>query len=123
MLEAALKARYASPDTMQVQIRPLALLHTWKQIEIRIVPEQTELPVVPTTGFAVFDDGLVRIETPGGELRLEESNTPSRLQGVLRVLALLLAGRNRRRTGSIGLVLLVTLGRAAHGSVDGHAVA
>ena len=74
VLEAALRYPLASPTTMRLQLSSLLDLSDWPSLEFGIIPLGTLLPVMPMTGFGVWDDTLVTIETMTGlgELRNQD---------------------------------------------------
>jgi transcriptional regulator with XRE-family HTH domain len=73
-LEAALSTRLVSPATMAGQLdRLLAVtLCGMPSLDFRIIPATRPVPVFPLTGFVLFDDHLVSIETITGEQRISD---------------------------------------------------
>ncbi len=74
ILEAALSTRLVSPATMAGQLdRLLAVtLGGMPSLDFRIIPASQPVPVFPLSGFVIFDDHLVSIETITGEHRISD---------------------------------------------------
>lgn len=74
VLEAALTTRLTSVPTMAAQLdRLLAVtLGGLPSLDFRVIPFSAPVPVFPMTGFVIFDDHLVSVETLTGEQRLSD---------------------------------------------------
>lgn len=74
ILEAALHTRLVSPPAMAGQLDRLdtVALGNVPSLDFRIVPANRPVPVFPLSGFALFDDHLVSIETLTGEQRISD---------------------------------------------------
>lgn len=71
MLEGGLRSRVCSPETLAGQLDRLIALSGLTTVELGVVPFTASVPVLPLTGFQLFDD-LAVIETVTGEQRLDE---------------------------------------------------
>ena len=78
MLEAALHTRLVSPATMAGQLDRMLALDALPSMELGIIPYATLVPVFPLTGFIVYDDHLVIVETLTGEQQLSDHGEVSR---------------------------------------------
>jgi transcriptional regulator with XRE-family HTH domain len=110
VLEAALTTRLVSPATMAGQLdRLLAVtLGGMPSLDFRIVPADRPLPVFPLSGFVIFDDHVVSIETLTGEQRISE---PDQVTRYLRAFELLhSAGVGGREAGALIQAALARLG-------------
>lgn len=74
ILEAALNTRLVSPAAMAGQLDRLVTvtLGNAPSVDLRIVPADRPVPVFPLSGFVLFDDHLVSIETLTGEQRISD---------------------------------------------------
>lgn len=74
ILEAALHTRLVSSAAMAGQLDRLATvaLGNVPSLDFRIVPASQPVPVFPLSGFVLFDDHLVSIETLTGEERISD---------------------------------------------------
>lgn len=72
VLEAALRSRLCSADALAGQLDRLLAVAGLPALELGIIPFDAQIPVFPLTGFAIFDDDLVLIETLTGEQQLNE---------------------------------------------------
>lgn len=74
ILEAALHTRLVSSAAMAGQLDRLATvaLGNVPSLDFRIVPANEPVPVFPLSGFVLFDDHLVSIETLTGEERISD---------------------------------------------------
>lgn len=72
VLEAALRSRVCSPTTLAGQLDRLLAVAGLPALEFGVVPFDEDVPVYPLTGFAVFNDDLVVIETVTGEQQLSD---------------------------------------------------
>ncbi|QOV38638.1 helix-turn-helix transcriptional regulator [Streptomyces ferrugineus] len=70
--EAALHMVLCPREVMAGQLDRLAGVFGMPTVQLGIVPLGTNLTVVPTHGFWLFDDRLVMVETIGAELRLTD---------------------------------------------------
>lgn len=72
IMEAALQSRLSSSATMAGQLDRLAAAATSMQesFTFGVIPVEQYLPVYPLSGFSVFDEHLVAIETMAGEHQL-----------------------------------------------------
>lgn len=70
--EAALRQAPGSAETMRGQMDRLVAVAGLVSVELRVVPFDVPMPVMPLGGFAVEDDTTVYVETLTGEQRLHE---------------------------------------------------
>lgn len=84
LCEAALRARYGPIAVMLHQIEWLRSMLSIPNVEIGILPFDTEMPRVALNGFGLFDERLVQIETFGGEFSIEG---PQSVAGYVEVFA------------------------------------
>ena len=61
--EAALRSRFCSRQATLAQIDRIESLSTLSTVELGVVPFESVLPAVPHTGFTIYDDRLVALET------------------------------------------------------------
>lgn len=66
ILEAALRHPMAPPAAMRAQLDRLLAVGGAPSLELGIIPAGRVLPVAPLTGFVIFDDALVTIESAAG---------------------------------------------------------
>ncbi|GAA4522827.1 helix-turn-helix transcriptional regulator [Actinoallomurus oryzae] len=109
VLEAALRTRLCSPGTMAGQLDRLIGLTGLPALEFGIIPFERAVPVFPTSGFVIFDDHLVVVETLTGEQQLSD---PDELTHYERWFDLL------RETASIGRDAVPIIKRALVGLAD-----
>jgi transcriptional regulator with XRE-family HTH domain len=76
--EAALRIRYGPADTMLGQLDRLLSLTGLPSLELGIIPFKTAVPVLGLSGFIVYDDQLVIVETLTGEQQLSDQAEVSR---------------------------------------------
>lgn len=110
ILEAALNTRLVSPATMAGQLdRMLAVtLGSLPSLDFRIIPAGLPVPVFPLSGFVIFDDHLVSIETITGEQRISD---PDEVNVYAEAFELLhSAGVGGREAGSLIRAALVRHG-------------
>lgn len=74
MLEAALRARVCSTDTLAGQLDRLIAVAGLASVELGIIPFEADLPVWPIASFMIYDRDLVVAETITGEQRLSDPN-------------------------------------------------
>jgi transcriptional regulator with XRE-family HTH domain len=116
ILEAALTTRLTTVPTMAAQLdRLLAVsLGGLPSLDFRIIPFGTRVPVFPMSGFVIFDDHLVSIETLTGEQRLSD---PDEVKAYREAFGLLHeAGIGGREAGALINSALVRLGQRQGGS-------
>jgi transcriptional regulator with XRE-family HTH domain len=72
--EAALRTRVGkiTTETMRGQLAHLAATATLPGHELGVVPFAVASPIAPASGFVLYDDDLVVIETLGGRLQITE---------------------------------------------------
>jgi transcriptional regulator with XRE-family HTH domain len=73
LTEAALRYQPCPAATLRGQLDRLLAVTGLDTVKLAVVPFSTELPVVPTHGFWVFDDDLVLVETLSAELSLRDA--------------------------------------------------
>jgi len=78
LLESVLHTRLCSPDTMYGQLDRLLSLDGLPSLELGIIPFGVQVPVFPLSGFIVYDDHLVIVETLTGEQQLSDHAEVSR---------------------------------------------
>jgi transcriptional regulator with XRE-family HTH domain len=76
--EAALRIRYGPADTMLGQLDRLLSLTGLPSLELGVIPFSTVVPVLGLSGFIVYDDHLVIVETLTGEQQLSDPAEVSR---------------------------------------------
>jgi transcriptional regulator with XRE-family HTH domain len=81
MLEAALYTRLCSPAAMAGQLDRLLAADGLPALELTIVPFTAQVPVYPLSGFVVYDDQLVLVETLTGEQQLNDPEEIARYIG------------------------------------------
>lgn len=74
MLEAALRSRLCSAQTLVGQLDRLIAVSGLANLELGIVPFETEIPVWPIASFTIYDVDAVVGETITGKQRLDEPN-------------------------------------------------
>jgi transcriptional regulator with XRE-family HTH domain len=111
ILEAALVTRPVSVPTMAAQLDRLLAVTTGglPSLDFRIIPFGTLVPVFAMSGFVIFDDHLVSIETLTGEQRLSD---PDEVKAYREAFELLLAaGVRGRQAGALIHSALARLGQ------------
>jgi transcriptional regulator with XRE-family HTH domain len=78
LLEAVLHTRLCAPATMYGQLDRLLSLDGLPSLELGIIPFSVLVPVFPLSGFIVYDDHLVIVETLTGEQQLSDHAEVSR---------------------------------------------
>lgn len=86
VLEAALRTRFCASATMAGQLDRLLALDGLPSLEFNVIPFGTLVPVYPVSGFVVYDDHLVIVESLGGEQHLSDPGDISRYAGWLDLL-------------------------------------
>jgi transcriptional regulator with XRE-family HTH domain len=86
VLEAALRTRTVSPEAMAGQLDRLLAIGGLPSLEFGIIPTAAQVPVYPLSGFVIFDDHLVSVETLTGEQRISE---PAEVKAYLEAFDLL----------------------------------
>ena len=76
--EAALRIRYGPADMMLGQLDRLLSLAGLPSLELGVIPFRTVVPVLGLSGFIVYDDHLVIVETLTGEQQLSDPAEVSR---------------------------------------------
>lgn len=72
MLESALRVKLCSDETLAGQLDRLIAVSGLAGVEIRIVPFEAQVPVFPLSGFRIYDDALVIVESISGEQELSD---------------------------------------------------
>ncbi len=72
LLEAALRTRLCSAPTLLGQLDRLLAVIGLPTLELGIIPFDVRVPVFPLSGFSVYDQDLVVIETVIGETQLSD---------------------------------------------------
>ena len=78
ILEAALHIRLVSPRAMAGQLDRMLALDGLASLDLGIIPAATVVPVYPMSGFVIFDNDLVVVETIGGEDSISDPDEVSR---------------------------------------------
>ena len=110
ILEAALTTRLVSVATMAAQLDRLLAITAGSlpSLDFRIIPSGALVPVFPMSGFVIFDDHLVSVETLTGEQRLSD---PDEVKAYREAFELLYeAGVGGRQAGALILSALARLG-------------
>lgn len=86
--EAALRTRIGkiSIETMRGQLAHLADTATLPGHELGILPFSIPSPIAPASGFILYDDDLVIVETLGGQLQITDPNMIARYKRWLEML-------------------------------------
>jgi transcriptional regulator with XRE-family HTH domain len=72
LLESALRVRLASVPTLRGQLDRLIAVAGLASLDLRIVPFESEVPVFPLSGFRIYDDNLVIVESISGEVEISD---------------------------------------------------
>jgi transcriptional regulator with XRE-family HTH domain len=72
LTEAALRYRIAPPSVMRGQLDRLTTLAGLDTVNLAVLPFSTQLPVVTSHSFTMFDDKLVLVELTGAELAFRD---------------------------------------------------
>jgi transcriptional regulator with XRE-family HTH domain len=70
--EAALYTRFGGSDTMIGQLDRLLTAASLPNVSIGIVPRTVDREVIGTAGFWIFDDKLVKLETPTASIEVSQ---------------------------------------------------
>ncbi|MGW6279982.1 helix-turn-helix domain-containing protein [Kribbella sp. NPDC055071] len=70
--EAALHTRFGGSATMAGQLDRLLTAMTMPNISLGIVPRTVDREVIGTAGFWIFDDSLVKLETPTASIEVSQ---------------------------------------------------
>jgi transcriptional regulator with XRE-family HTH domain len=98
LAESALWNRYAPPDVMIGQYEHLLKEAGRKNIRFGIIPRTAQLPLIPLSGFTIWDDQLVTIETTSGEVVLRHrDDIAEHLQFFERLRACAVGGEDAER--------------------------
>ena len=86
--EAVLRTRIGrvTVDTMRGQLEHLAETATLPGHELGVVPFGVASPVAPASGFVLYDDDLVVVETLGGRLQISDPDLVARYARWLELL-------------------------------------
>lgn len=85
MLEAALRTRVAPAATLAGQLDRLTAITGLPNLELGIVPFEAPVPVLPLSGFRLYDD-LVIVEHINGEQQLSDTDEVTRYENYLQML-------------------------------------
>ncbi len=72
LLEAALYSRVCSPGTLLGQLDRLSAILGLPSLSLGIIPFTAQIPVFPLSGFSIYEQQLVVVETITGEEQLSE---------------------------------------------------
>jgi hypothetical protein len=70
--ENALRTWFGNADTMAGQLDRLLTVMTLPNVAVGIVPTMIEREAISTTGFWIFDDKLVALETPSASIEVTQ---------------------------------------------------
>ncbi|MDX6739614.1 helix-turn-helix transcriptional regulator [Actinocorallia sp. A-T 12471] len=70
--EAALRTRIGGADVMAGQLGRLLTLASQPNVSLGIIPASVDRVIWPMSGFWVFDEGRVLVETPSAELAITQ---------------------------------------------------
>jgi transcriptional regulator with XRE-family HTH domain len=70
--EAVLRTRFGSAETMAGQLDRLLSVMSLANVALGIIPSTATRNVVGATGFWIFDDKLVRLETPTASIEVSQ---------------------------------------------------
>jgi transcriptional regulator with XRE-family HTH domain len=73
LTEAALRYQPCPLPALRGQLDRLLAVGGLDTVQLAVIPFSTELPVVPSHGFWIFDDDLVLVETLSAELTLRDT--------------------------------------------------
>ena len=85
MLEGALRTRVVSAPTLAGQLDRLIGITGLSTLELGIIPFEAAVPVMPLSGFRLYDD-LVIVESIVGEQQLAEPDDVARYEKYLELL-------------------------------------
>jgi transcriptional regulator with XRE-family HTH domain len=72
LLESALRLRLCPVEALRGQLGHLLALSTLSNVELGVIPADSQVATAPMHGFWIFDDELVTVETIAAELMLRE---------------------------------------------------
>jgi len=99
ILEAALYVQLVPRDVMAGQLDRLLAIGALPSLDFRIIATADPVPVFPLSGFVVYDDNLVSVETITGEQRLSD---PAEVKAYLAAFDLLYAaGKSGRDVSTL----------------------
>jgi hypothetical protein len=70
--EAVLRTRFGSEETMAGQLDRLLSVMSLPNVALGIIPSDVARAVVGATGFWIFDDDLVKLETPTASIEVSQ---------------------------------------------------
>jgi hypothetical protein len=70
--EAALRTWYGPTETMSGQLERLLSVMKLPNVSLGVVPMMTERQAIGSTGFWIFDDSLVTLETPTASIKVTQ---------------------------------------------------
>lgn len=70
LLESALRVRLVSSGTLRGQLDRLIAASGLMSLDLRIIPFESQVPVFPLSGFRIYDENLVIVESISGEQQL-----------------------------------------------------
>lgn len=70
--EAALRTWFGPPEIMAAQLDRLLTVMTLPNLSVGLIPSMVERQAIGSTGFWVFDDRLVRLETPTASIEVTQ---------------------------------------------------
>jgi transcriptional regulator with XRE-family HTH domain len=73
LLEGALRCRLCTPTTLLGQLDRLVVLLALPSLELGIIPFTNQMPVYPLSGFDLYDDDVLSVETVIGETWVNDS--------------------------------------------------
>jgi hypothetical protein len=85
MLEGALRSRVVSAPTLAAQLDRLIGITGLSTLELGVIPFEADVPVMPLSGFRLYDD-LVIVESIVGEQQLAEADDVARYEKYLELL-------------------------------------
>jgi transcriptional regulator with XRE-family HTH domain len=86
LLEGALRCRLCTPATLLGQLDRLVVLLGLPSLELGIIPFTTQMPVYPLSGFDLYDNDVLSVETVIGETWI---NDPAEVAKYLKVFEML----------------------------------
>jgi transcriptional regulator with XRE-family HTH domain len=80
--EAAVRTQFGTPETMAGQLDRLVSVMSLPNVSVGIVPLRSDRKVVGSSGFWIYDDALVQLETPTASIDVTQ---PQEIQLYLRM--------------------------------------